>query len=508
MKFYIVLFWLFSGFGFCQSNIIYVSILRELNFYNTREARLLAQTLEASEKRFFIAEIDYIEKGTLDTEAIFGMANSNNEFLKGLYYNALGDLELRTSKKFSQKAHLNYLKSLEIANILGSPVLKSESLRRILMNYQINNMNSGDYEKYSLEYLQTSQDSIDIFWAKYYHYFLKAYKKFNKEKVEFSSENYDSLIPLVQNNPILLGKIYQMKDVCSVIDSKIIPNRDLQISKSYYKKSNYFLAKKALLGLLLNEAVNDLDKNDLKSGIKKLRACFSANIINKDEELKILIITSLYDAYSKTNKLDSAVYFLNMKNETELKIKKNENYLITHEIDTKYNLKQKNKQIELQQRLVESYQKNRVLYTIAVIFASIAILYLIYLWKKEKIKKQKLHIEKMSLEVEHFKTSEELKNVKKLIEKESVILRDKTKVNLEQLAYIKADDHYLSIHTIEKKNHFVRGKLSDIIDELPSNFVKCHRSYIINKNHIKQIQSKLIIMNDNSEIPISRGFKI
>ncbi|MFL9835685.1 LytTR family transcriptional regulator DNA-binding domain-containing protein [Chryseobacterium terrae] len=124
------------------------------------------------------------------------------------------------------------------------------------------------------------------------------------------------------------------------------------------------------------------------------------------------------------------------------------------------------------------------------------------------IREKELSVEKDSLEKEHTQTVDELKNLKKIIEKENIILKDKTKINLDQLIYIKADDHYLNVHTIEKKNHFVRGKLGDIAVELPSNFVRCHRSYIINKNYIKQAQSKFIIMNDNSEIPISRGFKI
>lgn len=124
------------------------------------------------------------------------------------------------------------------------------------------------------------------------------------------------------------------------------------------------------------------------------------------------------------------------------------------------------------------------------------------------MREKELSLEKDSLEKEHNQTVDELKNLKKIIEKENIILKDKTKINLDQLVYIKADDHYLNLHTIETKNHFVRGKLSDIIEELPANFVKCHRSYIINKNYIKQLQSKFITMADHSEIPVSRNFKM
>lgn len=104
-------------------------------------------------------------------------------------------------------------------------------------------------------------------------------------------------------------------------------------------------------------------------------------------------------------------------------------------------------------------------------------------------------------------TKKELETTKKLIENDSILLKDKTIITLETLIYIKADDHYLEICTNDhNKNHQVRGKLSEILKELPPNFIKCHRSYIINKNYIKQMQTSTIVMTNNSEIPISRGF--
>lgn len=123
------------------------------------------------------------------------------------------------------------------------------------------------------------------------------------------------------------------------------------------------------------------------------------------------------------------------------------------------------------------------------------------------MREKELALEKDSLEITHNQTVEELRKLRTLVEKENIILKDKTKINLDQLVYIKADDHYLSVHTIDGKNHFVRGKLTAIILELPDNFVKCHRSYIVNTNYIKQRQSKFLLMSDHSEIPISRSFK-
>ena len=68
-------------------------------------------------------------------------------------------------------------------------------------------------------------------------------------------------------------------------------------------------------------------------------------------------------------------------------------------------------------------------------------------------------------------------------------------------------DHYLQLVTTGK-NQFVRGKLSEIMEQLPPNFVKCHRSYIINKNFISQMNKTSVIMTDKTEIPFSRNFKL
>lgn len=123
------------------------------------------------------------------------------------------------------------------------------------------------------------------------------------------------------------------------------------------------------------------------------------------------------------------------------------------------------------------------------------------------MREKDLALEKDSLEITHNQTVEELSKLRTLIEKENIVLKDKTKINLDQLVFIKSDDHYLNVHTIDGKNHFVRGKLAEIILELPANFVKCHRSYIVNKNYIKQSQSKFLIMSDHSEVPVSRTFR-
>nr|WP_225990368.1 LytTR family DNA-binding domain-containing protein [Flavobacterium sp. SaA2.13] len=112
------------------------------------------------------------------------------------------------------------------------------------------------------------------------------------------------------------------------------------------------------------------------------------------------------------------------------------------------------------------------------------------------------------MEAEHIKTIEQLEKVKQLVIEEHIVLKNKVKIHLGNLMYIKSEDHYLNFIPFEGKKQFIRGKISEIVEELPPNFVKCHRSYIVNTNYIETSSSKGIILTNKEQIPVSRNFKL
>ncbi|MCB0376480.1 MAG: LytTR family transcriptional regulator, partial [Sinomicrobium sp.] len=123
-----------------------------------------------------------------------------------------------------------------------------------------------------------------------------------------------------------------------------------------------------------------------------------------------------------------------------------------------------------------------------------------YLFKRYKKKSSVLEKEKSEI----LQKLDELKNI---VIKNHIILKDKTKIYISDLLYVKSDGHYLNIFLSNGKNHFVRGKLSRLKEELPPNFIQCHRSYIVNANFIKQINTNSIILINKERIPLSRGYK-
>lgn len=80
------------------------------------------------------------------------------------------------------------------------------------------------------------------------------------------------------------------------------------------------------------------------------------------------------------------------------------------------------------------------------------------------------------------------------------------KILFEDILYLKSDNVYVEIHTLDKK-HLQRIKLMTIECELPNEgFIRIHRSYIINAKHIQKTSSSTVTIN-GKELPLSKNFK-
>ncbi|MTE27152.1 LytTR family transcriptional regulator DNA-binding domain-containing protein [Winogradskyella ouciana] len=169
------------------------------------------------------------------------------------------------------------------------------------------------------------------------------------------------------------------------------------------------------------------------------------------------------------------------------------------EITAKYNnQKQTNELISLQQEnqnkaLEIAKQENlRWRWFIVALVAT-----LIAVWMGRRLIKSRERVKEIELEKAH---------IAKKVEEIAVILNNKTKIYLKQLKYIKSDGNYLEFITDEKRI-IDRNKIKAILEELPPNFVKVHRSYIINKNYVSSVNRSNVILRPDIIIPLSRTFK-
>lgn len=72
---------------------------------------------------------------------------------------------------------------------------------------------------------------------------------------------------------------------------------------------------------------------------------------------------------------------------------------------------------------------------------------------------------------------------------------------------VSCDKRKLTLHTREIDIEFY-GKLSEYSEKLARSFVQCHKSYLINVNHIKENDNhNTLTMSDGSTYPIGRAYR-
>jgi DNA-binding LytR/AlgR family response regulator len=153
---------------------------------------------------------------------------------------------------------------------------------------------------------------------------------------------------------------------------------------------------------------------------------------------------------------------------------------------------------------------NIVIQIVLILLSSVLILRLIF-----TIKYQKEHIESYKTQLNKRNDQEET-GQPDTITLFSENKTEKLKLELSSLYYIKSADNYIEIFykahdNIEKK--LLRNTLKNIEISLKDydNFIRCHRTFIVNLNHIDKISKDykgnyLKVSDINEEIPVSRHY--
>lgn len=85
---------------------------------------------------------------------------------------------------------------------------------------------------------------------------------------------------------------------------------------------------------------------------------------------------------------------------------------------------------------------------------------------------------------------------------------DLRQIPYQKILFFEASNKRLNLHTGRKEIPF-SGTLEKLVDELPEEFIRVHKSYIVNRSAIIQIQfgQNEIILEGGIVIPISRSYK-
>jgi DNA-binding LytR/AlgR family response regulator len=102
------------------------------------------------------------------------------------------------------------------------------------------------------------------------------------------------------------------------------------------------------------------------------------------------------------------------------------------------------------------------------------------------------------------------RNIQKQSDEEELIIKDgRAMVRLyhSNILWLEADGNYTSIHLTGNERRVVRTTLSDLEEQLSSpNFVRIHKSFVVNKKHVTEIKSTSLIINDQ-ELTVGRTYQ-
>lgn len=71
------------------------------------------------------------------------------------------------------------------------------------------------------------------------------------------------------------------------------------------------------------------------------------------------------------------------------------------------------------------------------------------------------------------------------------------------IAYIESDGRKARIHCRDGVFE-TYAKLSDLLGLLPTSFVQCHKSFLVNLDHVARIEPDKFLLKSDEEVPVSR----
>lgn len=78
-------------------------------------------------------------------------------------------------------------------------------------------------------------------------------------------------------------------------------------------------------------------------------------------------------------------------------------------------------------------------------------------------------------------------------------------VLMETVLYLESRNHTVVIHT-DNADYTVYDKLSDLSEQLPPVFVRCHKSFLVNMNRIQRLNGNEIWLSEAHMVPVSKRY--
>jgi two-component system LytT family response regulator len=127
-----------------------------------------------------------------------------------------------------------------------------------------------------------------------------------------------------------------------------------------------------------------------------------------------------------------------------------------------------------------------------------------------------VNFESLMLVVKKIQASKTTISIVKQLPKEKIFLPDRkgwNSFNLKEIYVLEAENVYTRIHLIDNKNELISKNLGHLHQNYLMNnpeFIRVHKSYIVNSNYITRINNAVkctLSLSNNMEIPVSNNMK-
>ena len=119
-------------------------------------------------------------------------------------------------------------------------------------------------------------------------------------------------------------------------------------------------------------------------------------------------------------------------------------------------------------------------------------------------------LERLHVALDKAKTNIRLRNLEKQASTEVITVRCEGKsviIPVQDIVLLESLKDYVRIVTTGHHKHITMGTLGSFAERLPEDFVRIHRSYLVNIGHIKAFSSQTVTMIDGSQIAIGRTYR-
>ena len=90
---------------------------------------------------------------------------------------------------------------------------------------------------------------------------------------------------------------------------------------------------------------------------------------------------------------------------------------------------------------------------------------------------------------------------------EIFIEKDEAEIRISDITYLESQRHYVIVHFRRTYDQVIRAKISDFSERLERyGFVRTHVGYIVNIRDIYSINTKRVLLDDRTPIPVSRKY--